>query len=66
MKIPIKKILSLKLLTMLKFENIKVFLLNDILPNGQKKFLLLVKLKGFYEKELQKANEKEFRIQKGT
>ena len=51
---------------MLKFENIKVFLLNDILPNGQKKFLLLVKLKGFYEKELQKANEKEFGIQKVT
>ena len=66
MKIPIKKILSLMLLTMLKFENIKVFLLNDILPIGQKKFLLLVKLKGFYEKELQKANEKEFGIQKGT
>ena len=51
---------------MLKFENIKVFLLNDILRIGQKKFLLLVKLKGFYEKELQKANEKEFGIQKGT
>ena len=37
---------------MLEFENIKVFLLKDILPIGHQKVLLLVKLKGFYEKEL--------------
>ena len=30
---------------MLEFQNIKTFLLRDMLPIGQKKFLLLVKLK---------------------
>ena len=45
MKILIKKILNLKLVTMLEFQNIKTFLLKDILQIGQKKFLLLVKLK---------------------
>ena len=40
-----KKILNLKLVTMLEFQNIKTFLLTDILQIGQKKFLLLVKLK---------------------
>ena len=40
-----KKILNLKLVTMLEFRNIKTFLLKDILEIGQKKFLLLVKLK---------------------
>ena len=40
-----KKILNLKLVTMLEFQNIKSFLLKDILQIGQKKFLLLVKLK---------------------
>ena len=30
---------------MLEFENIKAFLLKDILQIGQKKFLLLIKLK---------------------
>ena len=40
-----KKILNLKLVTMLEFQNIKTFLLKDILQIGQKKFLLLVKLK---------------------
>ena len=30
---------------MLEFQNIKTFLLKDILQIGQKKFLLLVKLK---------------------
>ena len=34
-----------KLVTMLEFQNIKAFLLNDILQVGQKKFLLLEKLK---------------------
>ena len=41
MEILIKKILNLKLVTKLEFQNIKTFLLKDI----QKKFLLLVKLK---------------------
>ena len=45
MKIQIKKILNLKLVTMLGFKNIKTFLLKDILQIGQKKFLFLVKLK---------------------
>ena len=45
MKILIKKILNLKLVTMLEFQNIKTFLLKDILQIGQKKFLLLTKLK---------------------
>ena len=45
MKILIKKILNLKLVTMLEFQNTKTFLLKDMLQIGQKKFLLLVKLK---------------------
>ena len=40
-----KKILNLKLVTMLEFQDIKTFLLKDILQIGQKKFLLLIKLK---------------------
>ena len=39
MKIQIKKIQNLKLVTMLRFQNIKIFLLKDILQIGQKKFL---------------------------
>ena len=39
MKIQIKKIQNLKLVTMLGFQNIKIFLLKDILQIGQKKFL---------------------------
>ena len=65
---------------MLEFQNIKTFLLRDILQIGQKKFLLLVKLKiqipwindlngedvtgSFYEEELQKTKQKQFRIEK--
>ena len=45
MKIQRKKILNLKLVTMLEFQNIKTFLLKDILQIGQKNFLLLAKLK---------------------
>ena len=45
MKILIEKILNLKLVAMLEFQNIKAFLLKDILQIGQKKFLSLVKLK---------------------
>ena len=45
MKIKMKKILDLNLVTMLEFQNIKVFLLKDIHQIDQKKFLLLVKLK---------------------
>ena len=44
MKNLIKKILNLKLVTMLEFQNIKKNLLKDIPQIGQK-FLLLVKLK---------------------
>ena len=44
-KILIKKILNLKSVIMLEFQNIKTFLLKDILPIGQNKFLLLAKLK---------------------
>ena len=40
-----KKILNLKLVTMLEFLNIKTFLLKNILQISQKKFLLLIKLK---------------------
>ena len=39
-----KKILNLKSVTILEFQNIKTFLLKDILQIGQK-FLLLIKLK---------------------
>ena len=45
MKVLIKKILNLKLVTMLEFQNTKTFLLKDMLQIGQKKFFLLVKLK---------------------
>ena len=45
MKIKMKKILNINLVTMLEFQNIKVFLLKDIHQIDQKKFLLLVKLK---------------------
>ena len=79
----IKKIPKFKVAAMLEFQNIKTFLLKDILQIGQKKFLLLIKLKiqllaiyaisnlngeeitgSFYEKELQKPSQKEFRIEK--
>ena len=40
-----KKMLNLKLVIMLEFQNIKTFLLKDILQIDQKKFLLLIKLK---------------------
>ena len=40
-----KKILNLKLVIMLEFENIKTFLLKDVLQIDQNKFLLLIKLK---------------------
>ena len=45
MNILIEKILNLKLVAMLEFQIIKAFLLKDILQIGQKKFLLLIKLK---------------------
>ena len=40
-----KKILNSKLVIMLEFQSIKIFLLKDTFQIGQKKFLLLVKLK---------------------
>ena len=69
---------------MLEFQNIKTFLPKDVPQIGQKKFLLLIKLKtvpwtyvisnlngeeitgSFYERELQKTSQKEFRIEKST
>ena len=45
MEILIKKILNLKLITMLELQNTKTFLLKDTLQISRKKFLLLVKLK---------------------
>ena len=42
---PNKKILNLNLVKMLEFQNVKSFWLKDILQIGQKKFLLLIKLK---------------------
>ena len=45
MKILIKNILNLKLVTMLEFQNTKISLLKDTPQIIQKKFLLLVKLK---------------------
>ena len=40
-----KKVLNLKLVIILEFQNIKTFFLKDILRISQKKFLVLVKLK---------------------
>ena len=40
-----KKILNLKLVTMLEFQNTEIFLLKDTLQIGRKKFLLLARLK---------------------
>ena len=45
MKIQIKEILNLKLVIMLEFLSTKIFLLKDMHLIGQKKFLLLIKLK---------------------
>ena len=44
-EILMKKILNSKLVIMSEYQNTKTFLLKDILQIGQKKFLLLVKLK---------------------
>ena len=40
-----KKILNLKLVTMLEFQNTEIFLLKYTLQIGRKKFLLLARLK---------------------
>ena len=40
-----KKILNLKLVAMLEFQNVETFLLKDMLQISQKKLLLLIKLK---------------------
>ena len=45
LKILIKKILNLKLVTVLEFHNRKIFLRKDMFQIGQKTFLLLIKLK---------------------
>ena len=44
-----KKILSLKLVLMWEFQNIKIFLLRDMLLISQKNFFLLAKLKIQFE-----------------
>ena len=68
---------------MSRFQSIRIFLLNDMLLIGVKRFLLEKKIKStvpwtyvisdlsgeeiigsFYDKELQKTNQKEFRIEK--
>ena len=43
-----KKILNLKSVIMLEFQSTKIFSLKNILQIGQKKFLLLVKLKTLF------------------
>ena len=43
-----KKIINLKLVIMLEFLSTKIFLLKDMFLIGQKKFLLLIKLKILY------------------
>ena len=77
------KILNVKLVIMLEYQNIKTFFQKAMAQIGLKKFLwlqnlktqcrehiLLVTLKEkkllkrFYEKELQKTNQKEFRAEK--
>ena len=75
------KIVNLKLVTLLEYQNIKTFLQKVTLQICLQKLLLLKKLKilrrghmllmileeiieTFYEKELQKTNQKEFRIEK--
>ena len=79
-KILIKKIPNLKLVIVSEYQNTKTFLLKDIPKIGLQKFLTLAKLKiqfhvisnlngekidgTFNENELQKANKKEFRIEK--
>ena len=45
MEVFIKKILNLKLATILKFQNTKSFFLKDTLQTGRKKLLLSAKLK---------------------
>ena len=81
-KILIKKIPNLKLVIVSEYQNTKIFLLKDIPKTGLQKFLSLAKLKiqfhvisnlngekidgTFNENELQKANKKEFRIEKIT
>ena len=75
MKILIRKTLILKLVTMLEFQNIKTFLLKNVPQIGQMKVFFTSKIKisdlngeeitgSFYEKELQKTSQKEFRIGK--
>ena len=68
------KILNLKLVIVLEYQNTKTFLLKDILQIGLKNTVpwtyAINDLSGeeiigtFYEKELQKTNQQEFRIEK--
>ena len=74
------KVLNSKLVIMLQYQNIKIFLQKAIFQIDLKKLWWLKKLKilyrglsdlngekiagKFYEKELQKTNQKEFRFKK--
>ena len=74
------KVLNSKLVIMLQYQNIKIFLQKAIFQIDLKKLWWLKKLKilylglsdlngekiagNFYEKELQKTNQKEFRFKK--
>ena len=79
----ILKILNLKLVILLEYQNIKIFLQKFTLKIGLKKFLWFKKVKNtvpwtyvisdlkgeetvgtFYEQQLQKTNQKEFRVEK--
>ena len=75
------KILNLKLLILLEYQNIEIFLQNVPIWSGEVFVIKKVKntvlqtyvisdfkgeeiLSTFYEKEFQKANKKEFRVEK--
>ena len=57
----IRSVLNLKLVIMLEYQNIKMFLQKAMFQICLKKFLWLKKLKRFTKKKLQKSNQKEFR-----
>ena len=69
------KILNLTFVILLEYQNIKIFLQKFTLQIGRKKFswtYAINDLNGeeivgtFYEKKLQKINQKEFRIEKNN
>ena len=73
----IKKILNLKLVTMLEFQNMKIFFAKEYTPNWLEEIFVISKIKNiisvlktepitgrFYEKELQKTCQEKFKIEK--